>query len=145
MLNKKVLWIFIFFTVLCTLQASDVTSLYLPSLHRASNSIYPFEKVLGVVAEPNATDAHNLLQNAFSQSYSFEWAEQYFSSDTKKPLAMLFSSELDNLLPSEDTMYSREVENADGSTSISVAFQKGIYYVFTVLEDKIIAISRIKN
>ena len=102
--------------VLCASVLGSSVRSFLPSNTRVPS--LPVDSVIGQVAEPDSTSAHELLWRALASEYSFEWTETCLRDDVRQSLVSLFGPWLSEHLPSAEVLLSVSHANSDGSIGI---------------------------
>lgn len=99
---KKILVILLLTCTLCSfIFAND----YFISLK--NRDVFPKIKGLSSVSDNTSSDPEKTVLDAFSQGFSFEWAETYLHPSTKKAIMNLHNDQLTTYLPLTDVYLSQ--------------------------------------
>ncbi len=114
---KKIIVLALLFILLCAPAFSSSVREYLPSNVKVST--LPVDSVIGQLADPDSSEAHELLGRALASEYSFEWTETYIREDVRQSLVSLFGSWLSEHLQAGQILLSISHTNSDGSVGLN--------------------------
>lgn len=93
----------------------------LPSHRRDGLGLLPVDSHIGVIVQPDASEAHSFLSRALSTGeYGYEWMEGFVFSDSRSEVSAVLGPWLSDNIPLEGFLMSQELGNGDGSVSINV-------------------------
>lgn len=93
----------------------------LPSHRRDGLGLLPVDSRIGVIVQPDASEAHSFLSRALSTGeYGYEWMESFVLEASRSEVSSLLGPWLSDNIPLEGFLMSQELGNGDGSVSINV-------------------------
>lgn len=93
----------------------------LPSHRREGLGQLPVDSRIGVIVQPDASEAHSFLTKALSAGgYGYEWMESFVLEASRSDVSTVLGPWLSDNLPLSGFLMSQASDNGDGSVSINV-------------------------